>query len=79
MLHYTRLERLARDKHSIFLGPFVSCKIVNAAPNSVLLNILVTLEQPASVTKFVKMNLTNLVTPQAFVQQTGLCDLAIDI
>jgi hypothetical protein len=79
MLHYTRLERLARDEHSSLLGPFVSCKIVNAAPHSVLLNIQVTLEQPASVTKFVTMNLTNLVTPQAFVQQTGLCDLAIDI
>ena len=24
MLHYTRLERLARDKHSSLLGPFVS-------------------------------------------------------
>jgi hypothetical protein len=24
--HYTRLERLARDKHSCLLGPFVSYK-----------------------------------------------------
>jgi hypothetical protein len=25
VLHYTRLERLARDKHSSYLGLFVSC------------------------------------------------------
>ncbi len=26
VLHYTGLERLTRDKHSSFLGPYVDCK-----------------------------------------------------
>jgi hypothetical protein len=26
VLHYNRLERIAKDKHSSLFGPFISCK-----------------------------------------------------